>query len=75
MRAPSRFSTRMPRNPASAMPIASNAITTLIRVAEPVVVSTNQGSATHVICAPLVEIVSAARSARIEPMRRTLVST
>ncbi len=74
-RAPSLFSTRTPKKPASAMPIASNAITTLICVAEPLVVRTNHGRAIQVICAPLVEIVSAASSARSEPMRRTLVST
>ncbi len=54
------------------MPIASDAITTLMRVAEPLVVSTNQGSAIQVICAPVVDTTSAARSARTGPVRRTL---
>jgi hypothetical protein len=39
------------------------ATTTPIRAGDPVVTSTNQGSASRVICEPVVEIASAASSA------------
>ena len=39
-------------------------MTIAIRVGEPVVTSTNHGRASHVICVPVVEITSAASSAR-----------
>ena len=58
-RAPSRPSSRPPGRPNSASPITSAATMKVVFVAEPVVSSTNQGSATQVICAPVVEITSA----------------
>ena len=60
LHAPSRRSTAPPGIPSSASPISSAPTTMLIRVAEPVVTSTNHGSASHVICAPVVETTSAA---------------
>ncbi len=54
------------------MPIAaiSVAATQLIRVAEPVVISTNHGIAIAVICEPVVETISAASSATTVRLRR-----
>ena len=65
-RAPSFPSTRPPGRPNSASPITSAATMKVVLVAEPVVSSTNQGSATQVICAPVVEITSAESSARTD---------
>ena len=63
LRAPSRF-TRLPLwIPKAAKPTASAPMTTLVRVAEPVVVRTNQGRASQVICAPVTEITCAPSSA------------
>ena len=59
-RAPSRVASP-PAKPPSATAAASVAITSVIRVAEPEVVSTNHGSATHVICEPVSEMTSRAR--------------
>ena len=50
--------------PRIAIGASSAAITRPIRAVDPVVWSTNQGNASHVICAPVVEITSAASSAR-----------
>ena len=57
---PTRLPEAKPTMPSAA---ASTATTMAIFVAEPVVVTTNQGSATHVICDPAVEITSRASSA------------
>ena len=73
-RAPKCDRSRDPGRVIRPIPITSAATTKLMRVAEPEVVSTNQGSASHVICEPLVEITSAARSARRGPLRRRLGS-
>ena len=59
-RAPSRVASP-PAKPPSATAAASVAITSVMRVAEPDVVSTNHGSATQVICDPVSEITSRAR--------------
>ena len=59
-RAPSRVASP-PANPPSATAAASTASTTVMRVAEPDVVSTNHGSATQVICEPVSETTSRAR--------------
>ena len=59
-RAPRRVASP-PANPPSATAAASTASTIVMRVAEPDVVSTNQGSATHVICEPVSETTSRAR--------------
>src|SRR4029453_16288166 len=70
-RAPSLPRTRPPGSPSSASPITSAATTKVVCVAEPLVTSTNQGSASQVICAPVVETTSATSSARIERSRRS----
>src|SRR4051794_40611498 len=68
-RAPS-FATSLPPGIASSpTPISSAATTKLIRVAEPDVSSTNQGSASHVICDPVTETISAASRAASERLR------
>jgi hypothetical protein len=71
-RAPSRVA-RPPPSPPTATAAASTASTTDIRAAEPVVVSTNHGSATQVICDPVSETISRARipiSARLRSRSR-----
>src|SRR6266540_1086441 len=70
-RAPSRWISVPEGSPATAKPSSSAAITSVIRAGEPVVVSTNQGSASQVICVPVIEITSAPRSARSGPWRRS----
>src|SRR6266545_4366797 len=70
-RAPSRWMSVPEGSPATAKPSSSAAITSVIRAGEPVVVSTNQGSASQVICVPVIEITSAPRSARSGPWRRS----
>ena len=70
LRAPSRPSTRPPGSPRSASPITSAAATNVVFVAEPVVTSTNQGSASQVIWAPVVETTSAMSRATTERSRR-----
>src|SRR5215210_2574577 len=66
LRAPSRARNRPPGSPSSARPTISAAITKLVCVAEPVVTSTNHGRASHVICDPVVDTISAASSATTE---------
>ena len=51
--------------PKIAMGAISAARTKLIFETEPVVTRTNQGSATKVICVPVIEISSEANSARV----------
>ena len=51
-----------PARPPSATAAVSTASTIVIRVGEPEVVSTNHGSATHVICDPVSETISRASS-------------
>jgi hypothetical protein len=62
-RAPMRASRLPPGSPKIATPATAAAITKPIRAGEPVVTSTNHGSASQVICEPVVEIVSATSSA------------
>ena len=63
-RAPRRKTSEPLGRPKSASGRISTASTTLMRVAEPVVASTNQGSATNVIALPVDETISARTSAR-----------
>src|ERR671934_888246 len=72
-RAPSRPSTFPPGRPSSARPTSSAAKTNVIRVADPDVISTNHGRASQVIWLPVVETISATRSARMARSRRMLV--
>ena len=69
-RAPSRVAIRPPTSARSASGAASAASTTVIRCGDPVVSSTNHGSATTVISVPSEEIASAATSAISD--RRTI---
>src|SRR6266542_2430239 len=62
-RAPSLASRLPPGKPKSAAPATSAAATNPVRAGEPVVTRTNQGSASHIICDPVVETTSAASSA------------
>ena len=64
--APRRVTTVPLGMPSSAMGSSSAARTIPIRVVEPVVVSTNHGSARNVICAPSEEMISADSSAKID---------
>jgi hypothetical protein len=59
--------------PKSAIGTSSAARTTLIRVAEPVVSSTNHGSARKVIVVPVVETSSATRRAASDRFRSTAI--
>ena len=63
MRAPSRATTEPLGMPSSAIGRISAASTMLICVGEPVVTSTNHGSATNVIALPVLETASAVSSA------------
>ena len=63
VRAPSRPITEPLGMPRRAIGAISTASTTLIRAAEPLVTSTNQGSATNVIAVPVLETTSATTSA------------
>ena len=74
-RAPRRPSTRPPGKPNRASPITSAATMKVVFVAEPVVSSTNQGSATQVICAPVVEITSADEQRDDRPVAKHLGAT
>ena len=70
VRAPARVASRplkMPKIPIAAI---SATTTQLIRVADPVVTSTNHGIATADICVPVVETISAASSATTVRLRR-----
>jgi hypothetical protein len=69
-RAPSRWRSVPEGSPVTAMPISSAAITSVIREGDPVVVSTNHGSASQVIIPPVVEMTSATSSARSGPFLR-----
>ena len=53
------------------MPMSSAATTTVILVADPVVRSTNHGSASDVIWEPVVETISATSSATTGRLRRS----
>ena len=68
-RAPIRATSFPPGIAPAATPISAAATTRLMRVAEPDVSSTNQGSASQVICDPVVETISAASSAASERFR------
>src|SRR5687768_4670224 len=72
--APKRLSSFPPGSPSAASPSSSAATTRLIRVAEPDVTRTNHGSASHVICPPVVEITSAASSGLRPRVRNRLTS-
>ena len=63
VRAPSRPISEPLGMPSRAIGAISTASTTLIRAAEPLVTSTNHGSATNVIAVPVVETTSATTSA------------
>ena len=66
VRAPSRATTEPLGIPSSAIGRISAARTTLIFVGEPVVTSTNHGSATKVIALPVLETASAvSRAGRV----------
>ena len=61
-RGPSQVATRPPSSPSTVSPTNSAASTAPIRAGDPVVTSTNQGSATAVISVPVVEMTSASTS-------------
>src|SRR5919198_6365321 len=68
-RAPIRARRLPPGSPKIAVAATSAPITNPIRAGEPVVTSTNHGSASQVICEPVVETVSAHSNARSRPSR------
>jgi len=63
VRAPSRPTSEPLGMPKSAIGTTSAARTTLMRVGDPLVTSTNHGRATNVMAVPVLETTSAARSA------------
>ena len=65
-RAPSRETTMPLGMPRMAIGSSSAASTIPIRVVDPVVVSTNHGSARNVICEPSDEMISALSSAKMD---------
>ena len=61
-RVPTRPAIAPPQKPSTAIGTISAIRIHVIRCGDPVVRSTNQGSATHVICVPIDEMTSAASS-------------
>ena len=61
-RVPTRAAIAPPQKPSTAIGTISAIRIHVIRCGDPVVRSTNQGSATHVICVPIDEMTSAASS-------------
>src|SRR4051794_15579384 len=73
-RAPMRASSFPPGTAPTPTPISSAATTRLMRAAEPDVSSTNHGSASQVICDPVVDTTSAASSAASERFRSIVLA-
>ena len=71
-RVPTRPAIAPPQKPSTATGRTSAMITQVMRCGEPVVRSTNHGSASHVICVPVEEITSATSSAASRRSRSRL---
>ena len=73
-RVPMRAAIAPPQKPSIAIGTISAMITQVMRCGEPVVRSTNHGSASHVICVPSEEATSAASSAETRRSRSRLTA-